>query len=107
VKAGGSTLDRLCGLSTRSVAELLAEIGDPRRPATPGFARFNASAPIPASTAEGPGEPVRHRYNPPHQPLQFVHCTRSRATTAPTDPRGRSAREARGQDPAVTATLGA
>jgi transposase len=64
VQASGSTLDQLCGLSTRSVAELLAEIGDPRRFTTPGFARFNGSAPIPASTAEGPGEPVRHRYNP-------------------------------------------
>jgi hypothetical protein len=64
VKASGSTLDQLCGLSTRSVAELLVEIGDPRRFTTPGFARFNASAPIPASSAEGPGEPVRHRYNP-------------------------------------------
>jgi hypothetical protein len=64
VQASGSTLDRLCGLSTRSVAELLAEVGDPRRFTTPGFARFNGTAPIPASTAEGPGEPVRHRYNP-------------------------------------------
>lgn len=64
VSASGSTLDQLCGLSTRSVAELLAEVGDPRRFTTPGFARFNASAPIPASTGEGPGEPVRHRYNP-------------------------------------------
>ena len=64
VKHSGSTLDQLCGLSTRSVAELLVEIGDPRRFTTPGFARFNASAPLPASTAEGPGEPVRHRYNP-------------------------------------------
>jgi hypothetical protein len=64
VRASASTLDELCGLSTRSVAELLVEIGDPRRFTTPGFARFNASAPIPASTAEGPGEPVRHRYNP-------------------------------------------
>jgi transposase len=64
VKASGSTLDQLCGLSTRSVAELLVEVGDPRRFTTPGFARFDGSAPIPASTAEGPGEPVRHRYNP-------------------------------------------
>jgi hypothetical protein len=64
VRASGSTLEQLCGLATRSVAELLVEIGDPRRFTTPGFARFNASAPIPASTAEGPGEPVRHRYNP-------------------------------------------
>jgi transposase len=64
VRASASTLDQPCGLSTRSVAELLAEIGDPRRFTTAGFARFNGSAPIPASTAEGPGEPVRHRYNP-------------------------------------------
>lgn len=64
VKSSGSTLDQLCGLSTRSVAELLIEVGDPRRFTSPGFARFNASAPLPASTAEGPGEPVRHRFNP-------------------------------------------
>lgn len=64
VRASASTLDQLCGLSTRSVAELLAEVGDPRRFTTGGFARFNGSAPLPASTAEGPGEPVRHRYNP-------------------------------------------
>jgi transposase len=64
VHASGSTLDRLCGLSTRSVAELLTEVGDPRRFTEGGFARFNGSAPLPASTAEGPGEPVRHRYNP-------------------------------------------
>ncbi len=64
MRASGSTLDRLCGLSTRSVAELLIEVGDPRRFTEGGFARFNASAPLPASTAEGPGEPVRHRYNP-------------------------------------------
>jgi transposase len=64
VDHSGSTLGELCGLSTRSVAELLVEVGDPRRFTEGGFARFNASAPLPASTAEGPGEPVRHRYNP-------------------------------------------
>ena len=64
VHASGSTLGELCGLDTRSVAELLVEVGDPRRFTEGGFARFNASAPLPASTAEGPGEPVRHRYNP-------------------------------------------
>ncbi len=64
VRASGSTLGELCGLDTRSVAELLVEIGDPRRFTEGGFARFNASAPLAASTAEGPGEPVRHRYNP-------------------------------------------
>ena len=64
MRQSGSTLGELCGLSTRSVAELLVEVGDPRRFTEGGFARFNGSAPLPASTAEGPGEPVRHRYNP-------------------------------------------
>ena len=59
-----STLGELCGLSTRSVAELLVEIGDIRRFTEGGFRRFNGTAPLPASTAEGPGEPIRHRYNP-------------------------------------------
>ena len=60
----GTTSGELCGPSTVSVAELLVEVGDPRRFTEGGFARFNASAPLVASTAEGPGEPVRHRYNP-------------------------------------------
>jgi transposase len=47
-----------------SVAELLVEVGDPRRFTEGGFVRFNATAPLAASTAEGPGEPVRHRLNP-------------------------------------------
>lgn len=64
VAAADTTLEELCGLSTRSVAELLVEIGDPRRFTEGGFARFNGSAPLAASTAEGPGEPVRHRFNP-------------------------------------------
>lgn len=64
VQASGSTLGELCGLDTRSVAELLVETGDPQRFTEGGFARFNGTAPLPASTAEGPGEPVRHRYNP-------------------------------------------
>ena len=64
VKASGSTLQELCGLATVSVAELLVEVGDPRRFTEGGFGRFNGTAPLPASTAEGPGEPVRHRYNP-------------------------------------------
>ncbi len=64
VQASGSTLEQLCGLSTVSVAELLVEVGDVRRFTEGGFARFNATAPLAASTAEGPGEPVRHRLNP-------------------------------------------
>ncbi len=63
VRASGSTLAELCGLDTRSVTELLVEVGDPRF-TLGGFARFNATARLPASTGEGPGEPVRHRYNP-------------------------------------------
>jgi transposase len=62
VQASGSTLDELCGLSTRSVAELLVEVGDPRRFTAPGFACFDGTAPIPASTGDA-GEPVRHRLN--------------------------------------------
>jgi transposase len=64
VRDSGSTLTELCGLDTRSVAELLVEVGDVRRFTEGGFARFNATAPLPASTGEGPGEPIRHRYNP-------------------------------------------
>jgi hypothetical protein len=64
VSQSGCTLGELCGLSTVSVAELLVEVGDVRRFTIGGFARFNGTAPLAASTAEGPGEPVRHRYNP-------------------------------------------
>jgi transposase len=64
VDRSGSTRGELCGLSTRSVAELLVDVGDGRRFTEGGFAPFNATAPLPASTAEGPGEPVGHRYTP-------------------------------------------
>ncbi len=63
VAEAGSSLEELCGLSTRSAAELLVEVGDPRRFTEGGFARFNGTAPLPASSGEGPGEPVRHRLN--------------------------------------------
>jgi len=63
IQAARSTLDGLCGLSTRSVAELLVEVGDPRRMTEGGFAKFNGTAPLPASSAEGDGEPLRHRLN--------------------------------------------
>jgi len=63
VAQAGSTLGELVGLATRSVAELLVEVGDPRRFTEGGFARFNGTAPLPASSGEGPGEPVRHRLN--------------------------------------------
>ncbi len=63
IAATGSTLDQLRGLDTRSVAELLVEVGDPRRFTEGGFGRFSGTAPIPASSGEGAGEPVRHRLN--------------------------------------------
>ena len=56
-----STLAELCGLSRKSAAELLVETGDPRRFTEGGYARFHGTAPIPASSGEGDGEPVRHR----------------------------------------------
>jgi hypothetical protein len=64
VRQTGTTLDQLCGLSTVSVAELLVEVGDVHRFTIGGFARFNGTAPLVASTGEGAGEPIRHRYNP-------------------------------------------
>ena len=46
------------------MAELLVEVGDPRRFASAGaLARFNGTAPLAASSGEGDGEPVRHRLN--------------------------------------------
>jgi transposase len=60
----GSTLRDLCGIAERIEAELLVEVGDPRRfTGEGGFARFNGTAPLPASSAEGNDEPVRHRLN--------------------------------------------
>jgi hypothetical protein len=63
-KKSGSTLDARRGIATRSAAELLVETGGPRRFCSEGgFARFNGTAPVPASSAEGDGGPVRHRLN--------------------------------------------
>jgi transposase len=63
-RQAGSTLSDLCGIVARIEAELLVEVGDPRRfTGTAGFARFNGTAPLPASSGEGDGEPVRHRLN--------------------------------------------
>lgn len=59
----GSTLAEICGISSRAAAEILVEVGDPRRFSESAFARFNGTAPIPASSAEGDDEPTRHRLN--------------------------------------------
>lgn len=61
VAASGSTLPSITGIAVRSAAEILLEVGDPRRFTDAGFARFNGTAPIPASSGEGPGRPRRHR----------------------------------------------
>ncbi|MGH3370691.1 MAG: transposase [Nocardioidaceae bacterium] len=63
IGAAGSTLSELCGIAERSEAELLVEVGDPRRFTEGGFARFNGTAPLPASSAEGERRPSRHRLN--------------------------------------------
>lgn len=47
VPESGSTLSELCAIAERSAAELLVEVGDPRRFASAGaFARFNGAAPL-------------------------------------------------------------
>jgi transposase len=58
-----TTLPELCGISHKNAAELIIEVGDPRRFTEAGFARFNGTAPIPASSGEANGDPTRHRLN--------------------------------------------
>ncbi len=50
-------------LDQREHVELIIEVGDPRRFTEAGFARFNGTAPIPASSGEAAGDPTRHRLN--------------------------------------------
>jgi transposase len=45
----------------RAAAEIIVEVGDIRRFTQANFARFNGTAPNPASSSEGEGEPIRHR----------------------------------------------
>ncbi len=60
----GSTLVELCGIAARSEAELLVEVGDPRRfTGEGGFARFNGTA---ASSLLRRGR--GRTYPPPPQP---------------------------------------
>lgn len=60
----GSSLSELCGIDTVTAAELMVEVEDARRFTEAGFARFNGTAPLPASSGEGGGPPRRHRFNP-------------------------------------------
>jgi len=61
VDGSGSTLTDLVGIAPRAAAEILIAVGDIRRFTEGGFARYNGTAPIPASSGEGPDAPVRHR----------------------------------------------
>jgi transposase len=56
-----SSLTNLVGIAPRAAAQILVEVGDIRRFTEAGFARYTGTAPIPASSGEGDGEPVRHR----------------------------------------------
>jgi transposase len=60
----GTSLPGLCGLGVLGAAELLVEVGDPRRfRSADAFAAYTGTAPIPASSAEARGHPVHHRLN--------------------------------------------
>ena len=61
VDATNTTLTELVGIASRAAAEIIVEVGDIRRFTQAGFARFNGTAPIPASSGEGENAPVRHR----------------------------------------------
>jgi transposase len=56
-----TSLCELVGIAPRSAAEILVEVGDIHRFSEAGFARYTGTAPIPATSGEGPGQPVRHR----------------------------------------------
>jgi hypothetical protein len=53
VRQSDSTLGELCGLCTRSVAELLVETGDARRFTEGGYRRFNGTARCPPRPRKG------------------------------------------------------
>jgi transposase len=59
----GSRLPTIPGIAARAAAEMLLETGDVRRFTEPGFARYNGTAPIPASSGEAGAPPIRHRLN--------------------------------------------
>ena len=59
-----TSLPTLCGWGPLGTAEVLVEVGDPRRfPSADAFASYTGTAPIPASSAEPTGRPVHHRLN--------------------------------------------
>ena len=62
LKLMGTHLTALGGLGTLGAAEVLVEVGDPRRfRSADAFASYTGTAPIPASSAESRGHPVHPR----------------------------------------------
>lgn len=61
VASSGSTLTEIVGIAPRAAAEILIETGDIDRFTEAGFARYSGTAPVPASSGEGPNQPIRHR----------------------------------------------
>lgn len=62
LSACGSTLTEEVGIGFVSAAELVAQVGDPRRFHSEGaFARWAGVAPVATSSGEADREPVRHR----------------------------------------------
>jgi transposase len=79
VKATGSGLPKLVGISYLSAARMIGEVGDVQRIATKArFARMNGTAPIPASS----GQTQRRRLN---HALHMMALTQARM-----DPRARA-----------------
>jgi transposase len=59
-----TTLPALQGLGPIGSAQIIVEVGDPRRfRSADAFASYTGTAPIPASSAEVHGRPVHHRLN--------------------------------------------
>ena len=57
-----TSLPRLFGLGPLGAADLLIEVGDPRRfRSADAFGSYTGTAPVPASSAELDGRPVHHR----------------------------------------------
>jgi transposase len=57
-----TSLPALFGLGPLGAAEVLVEVGDPRRfRSADAFASYTGTAPIPASSAEARGQPMHHR----------------------------------------------
>jgi hypothetical protein len=100
VRQSGSTLGELCGLSTRSVAELLVEVGDPRpvhRGRVRAVQRLRATARLDRrGTRRADPAPLQPRRQPTHQrdPLHDVGHPAALRTTRPTHLHQRARRRA-------------